>query len=331
MMQTHRFASDTANLPLHIVLNTGSGKQNTDELRAVIERMMADAGRAYKLFMVERGKPVDVAARNAVDAAKSSGGAVVAAGGDGTVSAVARATLGSGCPFGILPQGTFNYFGRAQGIPQDAVEAVAALLAARIEPVQVGLVNDRAFLVNASLGLHPQMLEDREAFTRQFGRSRWVAIWASITTLFKYHRQLRISLEIQGRTHEICTPTLFVCNNSLQLEQIGIPLLRRLEQGQLAAFMLRPVGTLAMLWLLIRGAIGRLGEARNVINFAFETMTVRPAGIYGRRRIKVAMDGETEAFYPPLVFRISPEPIYLMKPHSSAGTEADVSDSSLKT
>ncbi len=33
-------------------------------------------------------------------------------------------------------------------------EATNALLTARLKPVQVGVVNDRAFLVNASLGLY---------------------------------------------------------------------------------------------------------------------------------------------------------------------------------
>lgn len=30
-------------------------------------------------------------------------------------------------------------------------------------PVQVGTINDRVFLVNASLGVDPELLQDREA------------------------------------------------------------------------------------------------------------------------------------------------------------------------
>jgi diacylglycerol kinase family enzyme len=56
----------------------------------------------------------------------------------------------------VLPQGTFNYFSRTHGIPLDTTDATRALLAGMIRPVQVGLLNDRVFLVNASLGLYPR-------------------------------------------------------------------------------------------------------------------------------------------------------------------------------
>ena len=37
-------------------------------------------------------------------------------------------------------------------------------------PVQVAAVNERIFLVNASVGLYPGLLEDREAYKARFGR-----------------------------------------------------------------------------------------------------------------------------------------------------------------
>ena len=79
---------------------------------------------------------------------------------------------------GVVPQGTFNYFARTHGIPADQTEAVGLLLRAAPTPVQVARINDRVFLVNASLGLYPDLLEDREAFKARFGRSRGVAFVA---------------------------------------------------------------------------------------------------------------------------------------------------------
>jgi len=245
--------------PLLIVLNTKAGKKDAAATRTIIEKILIQAGRPYKLFVVEDVGLLEEMARLAVDEAVATGGAVVAAGGDSTISAVARTAFGSGCAFGVLPQGIFNYFGRAHGIPENTAEAVRVLMDARIQPVQVGLVNDRVFLVNASLGLHSHIVEDRKTYTRQYGRSRLVAFWGGFMTLLHHHRKLRISIEYQGEIREMCALTLFVCNNSLQLERIGIPLSHNLERGQLAAFMLRPVGTWKMLWLLVRGALGRLG------------------------------------------------------------------------
>jgi diacylglycerol kinase family enzyme len=237
----------------------------------------------------------------------------VVAGGDGSINTVAQATLGSGCPLGVLPQGTFNYFGREHGISSDTAEATRALLTARVQPVQVGIVNGRLFLVNASLGLYPRLLEDREAFKQQYGRNRLVAFASGLVTLLRHHRQLLISLEIRGKVHDIRTPTLFVGNNRLQLEQIGIPLENSLENDELLAIMLRPTGMMAMLWLLVRGALGKLGEAQNVISFGFKRMTIRSSR-HLKRRVKVATDGEVVWMDTPLEFRVSPNPLYLLKP-----------------
>jgi len=240
---------------------------------------------------------------------------VVAAGGDGTINTVAHEAVQQGCLFGVLPQGTFNYFGRTHGIPEDLADAVRALLDARVTPVQIGMVNDRIFLVNASVGLYPQLLEAREQDKRQYGRSRVVAIISALKTALGRHRPLRITLELEGITRKLRTPTLFVGNNRLQMEQVGMePLKIALEEGELAAIAPRSVGKIGMLGLLLRGALGRLGEAENVIAFSFKRLTVKHARLSPRRRIKVATDGEVTHMNMPLEFRVVEGRLKLLKP-----------------
>ncbi len=186
--------------------------------------------------------------------------------------------------------------------------------------MQVGLINDRVFLVNASLGLYPQLLEDREAYKAQFGRSRLVALVSGLCHLAARAPAAEVA-EIDhagGETRVLRTPTLFVGNNPLQLQQIGLPEATQIEHGQLAAVLLKPVSTLAMLGLLARGALGQLGEADDVLSFAFDQITVAPAMPYGKRRIKVATDGEIGWAKAPLQFRVSPQPLYLLKPAPTA-------------
>lgn len=305
--------ADKSAPPLFIILNAASGHNNTSTVSTVIEEVLTQYGRPYQLMVVEDAAQLDFIARQTVKRACGCGGVVVVAGGDGSINAVAQATLGTRCPLGVLPQGTFNYFGREHGISSDTAEATRGLLTARVQAVQVGLVNDRLFLVNASLGLYPQLLEDREAFKQQYGRNRLVAFASGLITLLRHHRQLLISLEIRGKVHDIRTPTLFVGNNRLQLEQIGIPLEKAIENDELAAITLRPLGMMAMLWLLVRGVFGKLGEAQNVISFGFKRMTVRPSR-HLKRRVKIATDGEIVWMETPLEFRVSPHPLYLLKP-----------------
>jgi diacylglycerol kinase family enzyme len=304
--------------PLFIVFNPGSGHGDADQAQASIRAACAAAGRAVELLVVSPLHGVVTRAREAVQRAKAEGGVVVAAGGDGTLNAVAQVVLVSGCVFGVLPQGTFNYFGRAHGIPADLSEALQVLLHEPARPVQVGLVNERVFLVNASLGLYPKLLEDREGWKAQFGRSRWVAIGAGLFTFLRGRRSLRLHIEVEGAAREVRTATVFVGNNALQMEQLGLPLADAIDGGRLGAVMLKPVGRLAMAWLLLRGAFGRLGDADQVLTQACTQLTVNRLRAFGPRRLKVATDGEVQRMPLPLRFCVAPEPLWLIKPAAPA-------------
>jgi diacylglycerol kinase family enzyme len=300
--------------PLHILLNATSGHEDAHATYALIGQMLSDSGRPHRIEMVERGADIPHAAQRLVAQALAQGGVVVAAGGDGTLNAVAQAAHDAGCPMGVLPQGTFNYFGRTHGIPQDTAEAVRALLGARVEPVQVGLVNERVFLVNASLGLYPELLEDREVYKQRFGRHRGVALIALMATLLREHRMLRLRIEHGGAVRDVRTATLFVGNNRLQLQQVGLPEARAIDQGRVAAVMLKPTGSWGLLRLLWSARSGTLSQADELESFQFQRMSVRPWLPYGKRRVKVATDGEVCHMRTPLEFRVSPKPLYLLKP-----------------
>ena len=301
-----------------IALNAGSGHSETDERRSTIETVLRAAGRHFELTMIDEPGTIDeIAARLAKQAADSCG-VLVAAGGDGTINAVARQAVAHGCQFGVLPQGTFNYFGRTHGIPEDLSEAVHALLAARVHPVQVGVINDRVFLVNASIGLYPKMLEEREADKKQFGRSRLVAALSALKTLLSPHQRLRLVLQIDGKPQRLRTATFFVGNNRLQMEQIGIPPLSdALEDGRLAAVAPRTKGKLGMLWLMLHGALGRMGrlsQADELTTFSFKQMQVKVRTLSRRRQIKVATDGEITMMDNPLKIHVMDEQLLLLKP-----------------
>lgn len=307
--------------PLVVVFNVGAGHGQADEVRATLEAGCAEAGRTLHLLEARDPRRLGAIARQAVTQAQQCGGIVVAAGGDGTINTVAQAVLGSGCAFGVLPQGTFNYFSRTHGIPSETAEALKVLLAGHTQPAQVGLVGERVFLVNASLGLYPQLLEEREDWKRQFGRSRIVAFGAGLATLLRGHRSLRLRVESDGQERELRTPTLFVGNNALQLDQLGLPEAEAVQSGRLAAIALRPVGMLKMLGLLWRGAFGRLGEADELIHVATRDLTVRPSrrlGTLGSRHMKVATDGEVTWMRLPLSFRVSPQTLDLLRPPEPA-------------
>ena len=307
--------------PFYIVLNAGSGSTDTDKAFDAISSVLKAAGRQHEILRVEDPQRLRDLATEAVTKAQQGDGVVVAAGGDGTLNAVAQIALESDCKFGVIPQGTFNYFGRTHGISSDAAEAARGLLSARVHPVQVGLVNGDVFLVNASLGLYPQSLEDREEQKQRHGRHRLVAAWAALVTIFRDYQPMLIKLEHEGRTQELRTLTLFVGNNRLQLEQLGIDEADVVEDGKLAAIVLAPVSTPTLLGLVARGAMGKLGEARGVRHFSFTSITVKPSS-RAVGRIKIATDGETKWMRAPIEFTVAPKPLLLLKPIDAVPEEA---------
>ena len=303
--------------PLQFVINAAAGSSDADTQREVIEAALRAAGRRGEL---QFSRPADLArvAQEAAIKAIATRTAVIAVGGDGTLNTVAQAAHGVGCAMGVVPQGTFNYFARTHGIPADPAEATRLLLRSAPSPVQVAAVNDRLFLVNASVGLYPDLLEDREAYKARFGRSRWVAFVAAFATLLRAQRRLRLHIEMGGTARDVQTLTLFVGNNRLQLQQFGAEPQDTLAgtpgHGSMAALVLRPIGTLSMIRLMLHGAMGTLGEAQSVERFEFEHMVVRLRLAPGRHGVKVAFDGEVTRMRAPLDFRVLAKPLYLLMP-----------------
>jgi len=176
------------------------------------------------------------------------------------------------------------------------------------------------FLVNASLGLYPELLRDREAFKARFGRSRWVSLLAASSTLLRAQRPLRLHIEMGERVRDVQTLTLFVGNNRLQLEQFGADPADTVAgtpgHGSMAALVLRPISTWSMIRLMMHGALGRLGEAAGVEGFEFHHMVVNPRQLPGWQDVDVAFDGEVTKMRAPIDFSVVDKPLYLLHAHS---------------
>lgn len=298
---------------LFIVFNPGSGALQPQAGRDAISGVLAEAGRPHRFVAVLPGN-LPGACEAAARCAAAQGGVLVAAGGDGTVNCAAQAAVQHGCPMGVLPLGTFNFFAREHGIPLEPETAIRALLDARPQPVQVGLVNQRVFLVNAAVGLYPKLLEDREAMKQQLGKRRqWVAVVAGLVSLLEWRSRLVLDAELDGRIARLRTPSLFVCNNHLQLKRVGIDdaLIDQMKQGCLVGLVAHPLGTWGKLKLLGRALAGQLGEARELDAFSLRSLGV---GTRFARKLKVSTDGEVQWMELPLRFSVSPKPLLLMVP-----------------
>jgi diacylglycerol kinase family enzyme len=339
MSSVHAFGAarapqlDGARAPIHLVVNRRSGAV-APGLR---ERLDAHPGlkrRSVRWHQPQRSRDLPAAALAAARTAQRNGGIVIAAGGDGTINAVAQAAWALGVPMGVLPRGTFNFFSRQHGLADDAEHAFDELLDAlrqrSLRPVRVGLVNDRVFLVNASLGLYPRLLAEREAATRRWGRSRAVVLAAAAASLFEPAsvQRLRLIDHSSGRCgvqQLMQISTLFVGANPLQLQAVGLPLADEVDDGALAAVTLEPqsrLQTLRMLWHALRG---QLAEEASVRSLACTRLEVQAAGWRPSSRVKVAYDGETSWMRLPLRFAVGERPLWLVAPPRRQVADADPS------
>lgn len=282
--------------PVCVLANAGSGKKAARRIEDLVAPFRA-AGLRPEVRLIRHGRQMPAAAQRA----RAEGFAtIIAAGGDGTICTVATEIAGSGIALGILPLGTFNFFARSLGLPQTASEAAEALITAEEREVSAGEVNGKLFLNNASLGLYPALLEQREAAYARWGRSRLAAYWSALRTLVTYDRPSRLRVTIDGRTDHLRSPVVFVAHNAFQLEQYGltdgVDLIR---QGQFAVYMAPELRRWQLLGFAVKMA---LRTARPYRDFTLEGGRDIEIATRAPRRT-IARDGEREKMKAPFRFR----------------------------
>ncbi|WP_225029526.1 diacylglycerol/lipid kinase family protein [Xinfangfangia pollutisoli] len=299
--------------PVIVLANAGSGRQ-----QARIEHLaepLAAAGLQPELRLIRHGHALQAEARRARDRAAT----VIAAGGDGTVTAVAEALLGSPAALGILPLGTFNFFARSLGLPPDPADAAQALIGGQVMAVPVGEVNGRLFLNNASLGLYPALIERREAAYARWGRSRVTAYWSALRLLCSYDRPSRLRITVDGRTTHVRSPMVFIAQNAFQLDQYGMAegadLIRA---GQLAIYVAPELRRWQLLGFALKMALRRARPYRDFTLEGGQDVLIETRS----PRRSLARDGEREKMQAPFHFRHLPAALNVLVPAAEAARMA---------
>ena len=290
-----------------IVMNPHSGKKKTGEkarqLRAEVE---SHPGR-FVIREVAKAREIEATVERAVAEGYRT---IAAAGGDGTICAVASALVGSGCRLGVVPLGTFNYFVRGNGLPETVPEALQVLAAAPGRPIDIAEVNGRVFLNNASLGAYAKVLDSRERIYRRYGRSRLAAYWSVLVALMNFRARLLATVTVDGEVHRFKTPMIFVANNPFQLELFNLAGADLIRAGKLVALVAPDVGRWGLIAFAIRLALGGMDEDRD-----FKLLAGRDILVETRRRgAVVARDGERGRMRAPFRFRLRAGALDLVAP-----------------
>ncbi|MDP0925934.1 diacylglycerol kinase family protein [Paracoccus onubensis] len=297
---------DLSQSRLCVIMNLGSGRKDDREFIALVTGALQPLCAAFELRQTQRGEDLTRMTRQAVsDGFK----VVIAAGGDGTLAAVAGVLAGTDTVMGVLPGGTFNYFARDLGVGETPEEALETLRNARIATVDIGQINDLVFLNNVSLGIYPHILKMREGIYRRWGRSRIAAYGSVLISLRRLRRPMTLTARIGDEVRHFTTALVFVARSAYQLESFGLEGADAIRKGQFAVLIARARKPLP----LIRSAL-RLVAGLGAQDDDFDLITTDELTIQTRKSQHVAHDGEKNLMHSPLHLRVRKDALRMLLP-----------------
>lgn len=304
--------------PLSMIYNEKSGfhASKNDQIYEQLMTLWTEQGFEIQVFDIASEASIDVLMQKVVSRHQqyTDHGVIVAAGGDGTLNAVASQLLNQEIPMGILPLGTFNYVARVLNIPLDLLEAAKIVGTGEPRASHVARINDYIYLNNASLGLYPLFIKKRELYNQKFGRFPLHAYTSGLDVLIRDRKELKLELEVDGTKYPVKTPLLFFGNNQLQLEEMKLKIAKCAELGEVAGVILAKSDKATLFKTLFQLIRGNLEKAEDVYSFSGEQVAV-----YSKKSsLTIAIDGELMEIKTPLHFSVAKNALKIMVPYDSA-------------
>ncbi len=138
---------------------------------------------------------------------------VIAAGGDGTIHAVASGLIGTKSTLGIIAMGTMNNLAHSLSIP-DTIEGACAIIAkGETKKIDIGNINDHVFLEVAGIGLEAVLFPAAEEIKSRGWLSTMRGTFDGLTSLFSF-KPASIKVSFDGhRSRPYKALQVTVCNS----------------------------------------------------------------------------------------------------------------------
>jgi diacylglycerol kinase family enzyme len=261
----------------------------------------AAQARGVRVHVLAEGDDPGALARRAV---AEGADAVGVAGGDGSLGLVAVVAVAAEVPFVCVPSGTRNHFAGDLGL--DRADPLAALeaFAGPERRVDVGMVGDRMFLNNVSLGAYADLVADP-----RYRAGKLATAHAVLPASLRGERQLlQVDLrDADGRRHPHVL-VLLVASNRYELSGAR----ERLDGGLLQVSALR-ARTGAALAGLATTTLARGGRAPGGAGWAQWTTTSLRVDA-ALPELPAGIDGEAAVLATPLEFRLLPLALRVLVP-----------------
>lgn len=189
-----------------LIFNPVAGQGNPETDLETIESLLSPEIDLETIVTTAECEPGDLAKA----AIERGAEAIIASGGDGTLSAVAAALMKTDIPLGIISRGTANAFANALDLPTTIPEACEAILAGNTKVVDMAWCNGLPMVLLAGIGFEAETvnLADRTAKNR-LGMLAYVI--AGIQQL-RNLQQFEVEIELEDKIITVSAAAIAIAN-----------------------------------------------------------------------------------------------------------------------
>lgn len=183
------------------IINPISGIGKKDILPKIISENIDQTQFAYVISYTKHKKHgVEIA-----NSEKANFDAIIAIGGDGTVSEIGTALRHSNCALGIIPTGSGNGIARHLQISRNIKKAVSRINTFKVISIDTGLCNNKPFIGVCGFGFDAHIAEAFEKYHK-----RGLSSYATLITKL-YGAYTPPSFKIKGNQFSIHKTALLAC------------------------------------------------------------------------------------------------------------------------
>lgn len=277
-VQTPKAGATLTARKIALVLNPS--KSGTDHATAAVKDVCAEAGLPAPLvFETEIDDPGQGAARLALEAGCD---VVIAAGGDGTVRAVAEVLRGTEATLGLIPLGTGNLLARNVEVPIDDIETAAfGAVRGPVRTIDTGSIklehvdgseSEHAFLVIAGVGSDADLMDDtNEELKAKVG---WLA-YSEAGFRHLPGKRKKISIALDGGPEQTRSVRSVLFANCGKLQGLDLVPEAKIDDGVLDMVVLSPRSAAGWGWIFLKTAFRARGAIPVMGFYPSATLSVR--------------------------------------------------------
>lgn len=284
-----------------LLINPKSG--NGRAIKAHIPEAAEAMG--IKIHILEKGQDIEKLAEAAI---KDGADVLGISGGDGTIGAVAKVAIKHDLPVVVLPGGTRCHFARDLGLDPKKINDAMAGFNGVERRIDVGTINGRIFLNNASFGLYADIVDNPDY------RDNKVAVSRNVMQEHIAGKKKPYSLRIKQNGKDFSSAVIVqVCvgrYNSVKLMDLGQR--EELDTGILQVSLISKLDD-AMLRNIIK-TVGLVQLKNHKIKnfYQWDTKTLKVGS--KNSSVVVGVDGEREKYKTPVTIKNLPKSLRLYVP-----------------